>query len=246
MNIWYLFLLLPIGALLLIVVLINTYCAGPGWDEYIKERNNIEVKDRKMRKNKFNQLNERINKLTKTIEETNNKLQVLQEAIEVYKFKQNVKNGFQFNLRYIPINPGSLDFNTVHYQTAVREDGTVYTSVVGIMNPIIKYVGVKRVVRTDDTGGVWYKDTEQIIEFTNERIVLFDIYNPPVATKVDDSKYVIKLTPKEEYINRENKPQTIYLLVNLAAGRVDYLTLIDCQELGFDIDIDKNRKWFEV
>lgn len=246
MNIWYLFLLLPIGALLLIVVLINTYCAGPGWDEYIKERNNIEVKDKKMRKSKFNQLNEQINKLTKAVEETNNKLQVLQEEIEVYKFKQNVKNGFQFNLGYIPINPYSLDFNTMPCQTAVREDGTVYTSVVGIMNPIIKYVGVKRIVRTNSTGNVEYKDTEQVIEFTNERVVLCDIYNHPTATQVDDSKYVIKLTPGEEYINKENKPQTIYLFVNLAAEKVDYLTLIDCQELGFDINIDKNRKWFEV
>lgn len=91
-----------------------------------------------------------------------------------------------------------------------------------------------------------YKDAEQVIEFTNERVVLCDIYNPPVATKVDDNKYIIKLTPKKEYIDKENKPQTIYLLVNLAAKRVDYLTLIDCQELGFDINIDKNRKWFEV
>ena len=199
-----------------------------------------------MRKNILNQLNEQINKLTKAVKEINNKFQILQEEIEVCKFKQNAKNGFQFNLEYIPINPNSLDFTTVPYQTVVREDGTIHTGVVGIMNPIVKYVGIKRVVRTDDIGGVWYKDTEQIIEFTNERIVLFDIYNPPVTTKVDDSKYVIKLTPKEEYINRENKPQTTYLFVNLAAERVDYLTLIDCQELGFDINIDKNRKWFEV
>lgn len=98
-----------------------------------------------MRKSKFNQLNEQINKLTKTIEETNNKIQVLQEEIEVYKFKQNVKNGFQFNLGHIPINPNSLDFNTVHYQTAVREDGTVYTNVVGIMNPIVKCVRCQKI-----------------------------------------------------------------------------------------------------
>lgn len=208
--------------------------------------NKNEVKEKKMRKDKSNQLNEQINKLTKTIEETNNKLQVLQEEIEVCRFKQNVKNGFQFNLVYISINPYSLDFNTMHYQTAVREDGTVYTSVVGIMNPIVKYVGVKSVVRINDTGGVEYKDTEQVIEFTNEKVVLCDIYNPPVATKVDDNKYIIKLTPKKEYINKENKPQTIYLFVNLAAEKVDYLTLVDCQELGFDINIDKNRKWFEV
>ena len=246
MNIWHLFLLFPIGALSLIVVLINTYYAGPGWDEYIKERNNIEVKDKKMRKSKFNQLNEQINKLTRAVEETNNKFQALQEEIEVYKFKQNVKNGFQFNLGYIPINPDSLDSNTIYYQTAAREDGTVYTSVVGIMNPIVKYVGVKRAVRTNSTGGVEYKDTEQVIEFTNERVVLCDIYNSPVATQVDNNKYIIKLTPKKEYIDKENKPQTVYLFVNLAAEKVDYLTLIDCQELGFDINIDKNRKWFSV
>ena len=194
----------------------------------------------------FNQLNEQINKLTRAVEETNNKFQALQEEIEVYKFKQNVKNGFQFNLGYIPINPDSLDSNTIYYQTAAREDGTVYTSVVGIMNPIVKYVGVKRAVRTNSTGGVEYKDTEQVIEFTNERVVLCDIYNSPVATQVDNNKYIIKLTPKKEYIDKENKPQTVYLFVNLAAEKVDYLTLIDCQELGFDINIDKNRKWFSV
>lgn len=199
-----------------------------------------------MRKNKFNQLNEQINKLTKTVEEVNSKFQALQEELEVYKFKQNVKNGFQFNLGYMPINPGSLDSNTIHYQTAVREDGTIYTSVVGIMNPIIKYVGIKRIVRTNSNGGVEYKDTEQVIEFTNERVVLCDIYNHPTATKVDNSKYIIKLTPKKEYIGKENKPQIIYLLVNLATERVEYLTLTDCQELGFDINIDKGRKWFEV
>lgn len=199
-----------------------------------------------MRKSKFNQLNEQINKLTKTIEETNNKFQALQEEIEVYKFKQNVKNGFQFNLGYIPISPNSLDFDTICYQTAVREDGTIYTSVVGIMNPIVKYVGIKRTVRTNGTGGVEYKNTEQVIEFTNEKVVLCDIYNPPVATKVNDNKYIIKLTPKKEYIDKENKPQTVYLLVNLAAEKVDYLTLVDCQELGFDVNIGEGRKWFEV
>lgn len=231
--------LIPTALLLFVFVFINT------WNELIiKDKN--EVKDKKMRKNKFNQLTEQINKLTKTVEEINSKFQALQEEIEVYRFKQNVKNGFQFNLGYIPINPGSLDFNTIHYQTAVREDGTVYTNVVGVMNPIVKYVGVRRVVRTNSTGGVEYKDTEQVIEFTNERVVLCDIYNPPTATQVDDNNYIIKLTPKKEYIDKENKPQTVYLLVNLAAEKVDYLTLVDCQELGFDINIDKGRKWFEV
>ena len=216
------------------------------FNKYCKERNSTEVKEKKMRKSKFNQLNEQINKLTKAVEEVNNKFQTLQEEIEVYKFKQNVKNGFQFNLGHIPIKPGLSYFNTIHYQTAVREDGTVYTSVVGIMNPIVKHVGVRRVVRTSNTGDVEYKDTEQVIEFTNERVVLCDIYNSPVATKVDNNKYIIKLTPKKEYIDKENKDKKIYLLVNLAAERVEYLTLTDCQELGFDINIDKNRKWFEV
>lgn len=239
MNLWYLFLLIPIALLLFVFVFINT------WNELvIKDKN--EVKDKKMRKNKFNQLTEQINKLTKTVEEINSKFQALQEELEVYKFKQNVKNGFQFYLWYMPINPDSLDSNTIHYQTAVREDGTVYTSVVGIMNPIVKCVGTKRVVRTNSTGSIEYRDTEQVIEFTNEKVVLCDIYNHPTATQVDDNKYIIKLTPKKEYIDKENKTQIIYLLVNLAAERVEYLTLTDCQELGFDINIDKNRKWFEV
>lgn len=244
MNLWYLFLLLPAAFMLFVFTFINTISH---WDDSIKNKN--EVKDKKMRKNKFNQLTEQINKLTKltkTIEEINSKFQALQEELEVYKFKQNVKNGFQFYLWYMPINPDSLDSNTIHYQTAVREDGTVYTSVVGIMNPIVKYVGIKRVVRANSTGGVEYKDTEQVIEFTNERVVLCDIYNHPTATQVDDNKYIIKLTPKKEYIDKENKTQTIYLLVNLAAERVEYLTLTDCQELGFDINIDKGRKWFDV
>ena len=244
MNLWYLLLIPPVILVIIAfaVALAEPFDLGINWGSNNKNK----VKEKKMRKNKFNQLNEQINKLTKTIEETNSKLQALQEEIDVYKFKQNVKNGFQFNLGYIHINPGSLDFNTVHYQTAVREDGTVYTSVVGIMNPIVKYVGVKNVVRINSTGDVEYKDTEQVIEFTNERVVLCDIYNHPTATQVDDNKYIIKLTPKKEYIDKENKPQTIYILVNLAAERVDYLTLVDCQELGFDINIDKNRKWFEV
>lgn len=244
MNLWYLLLIPP--AILVIVAfaiaLAEPFDLGTNWGSSNKNK----VKDKKMRKSKLNQLNEQINKLTKAVEEVNNKFQILQEEIEVYKFKQNVKNGFQFNLEYIPINPNSLDFNTIHYQTVVREDGTVYTSTVGIMNPIVKYVGIKRVVRTNNTGGVWYKDTEQIIEFTNERIVLCDIYNHPVATQVDDYKYIIKLTPKKEYIDKENKTQNIYLLVNLAAEKVDYLTLVDCQGLGFDMNIDKGRKWFEV
>lgn len=241
MNLWYLLLIPPATFILVafIAASVESFDLGINW-------NKNEVKDKKMRKSKFNQLNEQINKLNKAVEEVNNKFQTLQEEIEVYKFKQNVKNGFQFNLGYIPINPGSLDFNTIHYQTSVREDGTIYTSVVGIMNPIIKYVGIKRIVRTNSNGGVEYKDTEQVIEFTNERVVLCDIYNHPTATKVDNSKYIIKLTPKKEYIDKENKPQIIYLLVNLANERVEYLTLTDCQELGFDINIDKNRKWFEV
>ena len=241
MNLWYLLLIPPATFIMVAFVAasLESFDLGINWSKN-------EVKEKKMRKSKFNQLNEQINKLTKTIEETNNKFQALQEEIEVYKFKQNVKNGFQFNLGYIRINPSSLDFNTIHYQTAVREDGTVSTNVVGIMNPIVKYVGVKRVVRTNSTGGVEYKDTEQVIEFTNERVVLCDIYNSPVATKVDDNKYIIKLTPKKEYLDKENKTQTIYLLVNLAAERVDYLTLVDCQELGFNINIDKGREWFEI
>ena len=64
--------------------------------------------------------------------------------------------------------------------------------------------------------------------------------------KVRNNKYIIKLTPKKEYIDKENKPQTVYLLVNLAAEKVDYLTLVDCQELGFDVNIGEGRKWFEV
>ena len=239
MSFWYLLMIPPVILVIIDFARAWSFDLGINW-------NKNEVKDKKMRKNKFNQLNEQINKLTKAVEEVNNKFQTLQEEIEVYKFKQNVKNGFQFNLGYIPINPCSLDSNTICYQTAVREDGTVYTSVVGIMNPIVKYVGVKSVVRITDTGGVEYKDTEQVIKFTNERVVLCDIYNSPVATKVDDNKYIIKLTPKKEYIDKENKTQNIYLLVNLAAKRVDYLTLVDCQELGFDINIDKGRKWFEV
>lgn len=244
MNLWYLLLIPPAAIIMVtfVVASVKSFDLGINWDS----NNKKDVKDKKMRKNKFNQLNEQINKLTKAVEETNNKFQALQEEIEVYKFKQNVKNGFQFNLGYMPINPGSLDFNTINYQTAVREDGTVYTSVVGIMNPIVKYVGIKRIVRINSTGGVEYKDTEQVIEFTNERVVLCDIYNHPTATQVDDNKYIIKLTPKKEYIDKENKTQNIYLLVNLAAEKVDYLTLVDCQELGFDINIDKNRKWFEV
>lgn len=246
---WYVWaIIIIVGLLLISLIIVNVSIALNEYqfNKYCEERDLEEVKEKKMRKNKFNQLNEQINKLTKVVEEVNNKFQILQEEIEIYKFKQGVKNRFQFNLGYMPINPNSLDFNTIHYQTAVREDGTVYTSVVGIMNPIVKYVGVKRVVRTSSTGGVEYKDTEQVIEFTNERVVLCDIYNHPTATQVDDNKYIIKLTPKKEYINKENKPQTIYLFVNLAAEKVDYLTLVDCQELGFDINIDKNRKWFEV
>ena len=241
MSLWYLLLIPPATFIIVAFVAasVESFDLGVNW-------NKNEVKEKKMRKNKFNQLNEQINKLTNAVEEVNSKFQALQEEIEVYKFKQNVKNGFQFNLGYIPINPCSLDSNTICYQTAVREDGTVYTSVVGIMNPIVKYVGVKEVVRINSTGGVEYKDTEQIIEFTNEKVVLCDIYNPPLATKVDDDKYIVKLTPKKEYINKENKPQNVYLFVNLADERVEYLTLTDCQELGFDINIDKNRKWFEV
>ena len=241
MSLWYLLLIPPATFIIVAFVAasVESFDLGVNW-------NKNEVKEKKMRKNKFNQLNEQINKLTNAVEEVNSKFQALQEEIEVYKFKQNVKNGFQFNLGYIPINPNSLDFNTICYQTVVREDGTVYTSVVGIMNPIVKYVGVKEVVRINSTGGVEYKDTEQIIEFTNEKVVLCDIYNPPLATKVDDDKYIVKLTPKKEYINKENKPQNVYLFVNLADERVEYLTLTDCQELGFDINIDKNRKWFEV
>ena len=64
--------------------------------------------------------------------------------------------------------------------------------------------------------------------------------------KVRNNKYIIKLTPKKEYIGKANKPQTVYLLVNLAAEKVDYLTLVDCQELGFDVNIGEGRKWFEV
>ena len=239
MSFWYLLMIPPVILVIIDFARAWSFDLGINW-------NKNEVKDKKMRKNKFNQLNEQINKLTKAVEEVNNKFQTLQEEIEVYKFKQNVKNGFQFNLGYIPINPCSLDSNTICYQTAVREDGTVYTSVVGIMNPIVKYVGVKRVVRTNSTSDVEYKDTEQVIEFTNERVVLWDIYNPPVATKIDDFKYIIKLTPKKEYIGKEYKTQNMYLLVNLAAEIVDYLTLIDCQGLGFDMNIDKGRKWFEV
>ena len=40
--------------------------------------------------------------------------------------------------------------------------------------------------------------------------------------------------------------KNVYLFVNLATEKVDYLTLVDCQELGFDVNIDKNKKWFEV
>ena len=130
MSLWYL-LLIPTATFIIVAFVaasVESFDLGINWGS----NNKNEVKEKKMRKSKFNQLNEQINKLTKIIEETNNKFQALQEEIEVYKFKQNVKNGFQFNLGYIPINPGSLDFNTIHYQTAVREDGTVYTSVVGI------------------------------------------------------------------------------------------------------------------
>ena len=130
MNLWYLLLIPP--AILVIVAfaiaLAEPFDLGTNWGSSNKNK----VKDKKMRKSKLNQLNEQINKLTKAVEEVNNKFQILQEEIEVYKFKQNVKNGFQFNLEYIPINPNSLDFNTIHYQTVVREDGTVYTSTVGI------------------------------------------------------------------------------------------------------------------
>lgn len=244
MNLLYLLLILPAMFIMVafVVASVESFDLVINWGS----NNKNEVKEKKMRKSKFNQLNEQINKLAKTVEEINSKFQTLQEELEVYKFKQNVKNGFQFNLGYVPINPGSLDYNTIHYQTAVREDGTVYNSVVGIMNPIIKCVGIKRVARINSNGCVEYKDIEQVIEFTNEKVVLCNIYNHPTATQVDDNKYIIKLTPKKEYIDKENKPQTIYLLVNLAAERVEYLTLTDCQELGFDINIDKGRKWFEV
>ena len=61
------------------------------------------------------------------------------------------------------------------------------------------------------------------------------------ATLKENEKFSIRVV-----LDKENKTQNVYLFVNLATKKVDYLTLIDCQELGFDINIDRNRKWFEV
>lgn len=224
-NWLYLCFSIPIGIILLAVTFVDIYRAELGWDEYIKERNNIEVKDKKMRKNKFDQLNEQISKLTKQLNAVNDLCDNLSKNIDYLKFKQEVKGDFILEFETPAYSLGMDLTKHITQVEYLRDDGKEGLSVCTIAYPVIKYI---------------YNG--ELKSITNKNLKIANIYKNILATKLPDDQYVIKLTVEKQYYKLKNK----YLYFNLRREEIKELTIEICQELGFDINIDKGRKWFEV
>lgn len=223
MNLWY---LLLIPSVILVIVAFAIALAEPfDLGMYFGSNNKNEVKDKKMRKNKFNQLNEQISKLTKQLNAVNDLCDNLSKNIDYLKFKQEVKGDFILKFE----TPAySLGMDLTKYITQVeylRDDGAEGLSVCTISYPVIKYI---------------YNG--ELKSITNKNLKIANIYKDILATKLPDDQYVIKLTVEKQYYKLKNK----YLYLNLRREEIKELTIDLCQELGFDINIDKGRKWFEI
>ena len=87
-----------------------------------------------------------------------------------------------------------------------------------------------------------YLENNQVVSLKCTDIITANIFEKIAATSFPDDQYIIKLVPEKKYY----KSEPIYMFADLRYHRFNKLTLEKCQELGINLDIDKNRKWVEI
>ena len=224
MNLWYLLLLIPIALIIFVFVFINTDHFGTNWNELIiKDKN--EVKDKKMsRKQTIQKLISKIDELSDQFSTLSRKYEQMSKDLEYLRFKQDIKGDFVFELVTYSVSCGESWHEYMMMVNYKKEDSTEGTAVCSPMYPTIKYLY-----------------NQQLETICNKQMRLPNIFDKITATKLNEGEYIIKLAAEKEYTIKAK-----YLYANLRKYSIEELTLDKCQELGFDINIDKGRKWFDV
>ena len=176
------------------------------------------------RKQIVQKLIDKIDKLSDQFSTPSKKYEQVSKDLEYLRFKQDIKGDFVFELVARSISFSESWHEYMMMVNCKKEDGTEGTTVCSPMYPTIKYIY-----------------NQQLETIYNEQMRLPNIFDKITATKLNEGEYIIKLAAKKEYTIKAK-----YLYVNLRRHSIEELTLDKCQELGFDINIDKGREWFEV